>query len=109
MKFYSLNGCYNQEEAVRVMANFYNIPFEEILIDAESFAPMKEKLLFCSLPSIEVNGEFYAESTALINYLGRCSGVYPCHNNEEMMELDSLQILHDNSLINFTIYLYLDW
>ena len=90
MKLYSFDGCYGLEEAVRVMSNFYNIHFEEIFIDAESFAPMKEKLPFGSLPSIEVNGKFYAETTALINYLRRCAGVYPCKTNEETMELDSL-------------------
>ena len=38
-----------------------------------------------------MNGKFYAESTALINYFGRCAGVYPCQTNEETMEFDSLQ------------------
>ena len=91
MKFYSFDGCYGWEEYVRIMANFFNIPFEDNLIDAESFAPMKEKLPFGLLPSIEVNGKLYAESTALINYLGRCAGVYPCQTNKETMELNSLQ------------------
>ena len=91
MKFCYFDGLYGQGEAVRIMANFYNIPLEVILIDFESFTAMKEKLPFGSFPSIEVNGKFYAESTALINYLGRCAGVYPCQNNEETMEFDSLQ------------------
>ena len=36
MKFYSFDGCYGWEEAVRIMANFYNIPFEDILISVET-------------------------------------------------------------------------
>ena len=107
MKFYSFDGCYGWEEYVRIMANFFNIPFEDNLIDAESFAPMKEKLPFGLLPSIEVNGKLYAESTALINYLGRCAGVYPCQTNEEMMELNSLQSFTRKLIDEF--YHVFDW
>ena len=82
MKFYYFDRLYGRGEAARIMANFYNIPLEVILIDFETFAVMKEKLPFGSLPSIEVNGKFYAESTALINYLVRCAGVYPYQTNE---------------------------
>ena len=89
------------------MASFSNITLEEILIYFESFVSMKEKLLFGPLPSIEVNGKFYAESTALINYLGRCAGVYPCQTNEEMMELNSLQSFTRKLIDEF--YHVFDW
>jgi len=66
-------------ESIRMMLKHAKIPFEDILITAETFRKMKKdkKLPLGQLPVLEVNGRLWPESGSILRFVGKLAKSYP--------------------------------
>jgi glutathione S-transferase len=68
-------------EAIRLAFHIGNVPFEDHLVTPKSWKEKKTNLLktnaFVNLPLLEVDGNHFVESKAILRYAGRVSNLLP--------------------------------
>ncbi len=76
LTYFGLSG---RAEATRLALHIGGVAFEDERISFEEFGALKAagKLPFGSVPMLDVDGEVYAESGAILRYAGKLSGLYP--------------------------------
>lgn len=70
---------YGRGEAIRMLLAHAKVEFENVTYTFETLAEIKASgnLEFGQLPALEVDGKFYAQSTAILRMLGKQHGYYP--------------------------------
>jgi glutathione S-transferase len=64
-------------EALRLALVIGNVPFVDETLDFKQFGLIKESLPFSQLPIVSMDGKVYAQSRALLRYVGKLTGTYP--------------------------------
>eukprot|EP00899_Mesostigma_viride_P022236 jgi/Mesvir1/3197/Mv16350-RA.1 len=83
-------------EPTRVALTIGGIPFEDERVTREAFMAMKPSLPFGSLPSLEVDGKVFAQSNAMLRYVGKLTGLYPTDPVEALKVDQILDGFEDN-------------
>lgn len=65
-------------EPTRLALYLSGLPFEDIRLSAAEFLEMRASTPYGSLPVLEVDGIMYAQSDAILRYVGGLGGLYPC-------------------------------
>ena len=78
MKLYYFD-IYGRAEAIRMALTYAKVPFEDVRITGEDLQKMKAegKLTYGQVPALELDGEFYTQSYAILRMLGKKYGLYP--------------------------------
>ncbi|RLN31372.1 hypothetical protein BBO99_00006722, partial [Phytophthora kernoviae] len=79
-------------EAQRLVFYLGGVPFEDKRINHQQFTAMKESLPLGQVPILEVDGEIFTQSHAIMRYAGRVSGLYP--NSTPYLALKIDELLH---------------
>jgi glutathione S-transferase len=91
-KVHYFNG-FGRAEAIRMLLTHAKVNFENVNYGegANNWAEAKAsgKFEFGQLPAIEGNGKIYAQSGAILRYLGIRYGYYPVHDPELAWRVDS--------------------
>eukprot|EP00899_Mesostigma_viride_P023281 jgi/Mesvir1/4137/Mv13049-RA.1 len=74
LSYFDLRG---RAEPIRLALSIAGIEFQDDRVSREHFPEMKPSLPFGSLPVLEIDGTMYAQSNALLRYVGRLTGLYP--------------------------------
>eukprot|EP00899_Mesostigma_viride_P021464 jgi/Mesvir1/29319/Mv01575-RA.1 len=74
LTYFDIKG---RAEGARLALTIGNIPFQDVRVTREEFLAMKPNLPFGSLPTIEVDGQTFAQSNAILRYTGKLAGLYP--------------------------------
>lgn len=64
-------------EPVRIALHAAGIEFEDVRWTFPEFGANREKLRFCAVPSLEIDGQAFTQSNAQSRYVGKLSGLYP--------------------------------
>ena len=64
-------------EPIRNLFRLCKIPFEDIRVKHSDWPAIKGKAVFGQMPLLEIDGQMYAQSMALLRYLGKITGMYP--------------------------------
>ena len=80
-------------EKVRLALMLGKIPFEDDRVNFQRWGELKPKTPFGQLPVMEVDGETYAQSGAMLQYAGKLAGLVPkdpkaCLRVDEAIGLD---------------------
>ncbi|CAG9465723.1 unnamed protein product [Pedinophyceae sp. YPF-701] len=90
--------CYfpakGRAEPARLALTVGGVPFEDERIKGDEFVSKKPGLPFGSLPTMEVDGKLFAQSSAMLRYAGRLSGLYP----EDPLEAFKVDMIVDGIL-----------
>ena len=72
-------GGYALAEAIRMLLSHAKVPYEDVNYNYETLPIVKASgiLEFGQIPVLEVEGKFYAQSGAILKYLGRKYDYYP--------------------------------
>lgn len=89
-------------EPIRLALSIAGLDFEDERLTKEQFVAIKETLPFKQLPVLTVDGRTYAQSNAILRYIGKLDGkLYP-QDAEEALSID--QILDHVEDIHKKIY-----
>ncbi|ETL31147.1 hypothetical protein F441_16354 [Phytophthora nicotianae CJ01A1] len=77
-------------EAQRLAFYIGGVPFEDKRIGHAQFAAMKESLPLGQLPILEVDGEVFTQSHAIMRFAGRMGGLYPVSAPYLALKIDEL-------------------
>ena len=77
MKLYYFD-IFGKADAIRMTLDAAKVPFEDVRINHEQLATMKEagKLEFGQVPALEVGGHMYTQSMSIVRMLGKQYGFY---------------------------------
>ncbi|KAH7478975.1 hypothetical protein KRP22_010973 [Phytophthora ramorum] len=64
-------------EAARLAFYLGGVPFEDNRMSRDQFSALKTSLPLGQLPVLEVDGEVFTQSSAILRYAGRLGGLYP--------------------------------
>mmetsp|Transcript_1525 Transcript_1525/g.2526 ORF Transcript_1525/g.2526 Transcript_1525/m.2526 type:complete len:205 (+) Transcript_1525:47-661(+) len=78
-------------ESIRLAFALGGIPFVDTRINRENWPGMKSNFDFGTLPVLRIDGVEYSQSIALLNYVGRLSGLYPA---DPLLALKGDEIIH---------------
>jgi len=81
-------------EPIRLILTLAGVKFEDVRLTPEAWAAEKPNAPFGQLPILEVDGNKYTQTVAIVNYLARETGLYGKTN------LDSLKI---DQIIQLTV------
>jgi glutathione S-transferase len=70
-------GIKGRAEAIRQAFYVGGVEFEDARIAFPEWAALKPTTPYGSLPTLEVDGEVYTQSNAMLRYAGKLSGLYP--------------------------------
>ena len=73
--YFDMNG--GAGEPIRLAFRHGNIAFEDVRVKFADWPALKPKAKFGQMPFLEVDGEVYAQSMAILRYVGRLVGLYP--------------------------------
>jgi glutathione S-transferase len=88
---------YGRGEAIRMLLAFAKVDFEDVTYTFQSLPELKAsgKLEFGQLPALEIDGKFYAQSIAILRYLGKKYGYYPADAYESWKVDSTIDTLGD--------------
>lgn len=90
MKFIYVKDVRSRGELVRLFCQYFEIDYEEILVDYMEFVQGDRKVSKLGyLPTIEVDGVKYGETLAITHYLAETKGLIP--KNDPLENLNTLQ------------------
>ncbi|CAN8062334.1 unnamed protein product [Agarophyton chilense] len=64
-------------EAIRLALRIGKIPFEDVRLHPTEAENVQLHLSYGSLPTLTVNGEIHSQSSAILRYVGKKTGLYP--------------------------------
>ncbi|GMF43168.1 unnamed protein product [Phytophthora fragariaefolia] len=85
-------GAAGRAEVPRLIFYIGGVPFQDNRIDANQFKAMKESLPLGQVPILEVDGEVFTQSHAIVRYAGRLGGHYPVSTPYLALKID--EVLH---------------
>lgn len=71
------------------------MPYEDNRIKFPEWAEMKASTPYGSLPLLEVNGKVYAQSEAILRFVGKKAGLYPSDNLAALKVDEIMAATHD--------------
>jgi len=74
-------------EAIRLALHYSGIQFTDERLTREQFAQKKESLPFGQVPVLSVDDKVIPQEVAILQYIGRQSGLYPS-DREEALKVD---------------------
>ena len=74
IRYFPLAGV---AERVRLACELGKVPYEDELVSCDQWKELKPKTKFGQLPELEVEGQVYAQSVAMLNYVGKLAGLVP--------------------------------
>ncbi|KNZ55661.1 hypothetical protein VP01_261g3 [Puccinia sorghi] len=74
-------------ESIRLALHISGIPFTDERLTREQFASKKESLPFGQVPVLTVDDKVIPQEVAILQYIGRLSGLYPS-DREEALNVD---------------------
>jgi glutathione S-transferase len=77
-------------EAPRLAFYLGGVPFEDKRINHAQFQAMKDSLPLGQVPTLEVDGEVFTQSHAILRYAGRLAGLYPSSAPYLALKIDEL-------------------
>ena len=76
-------------EPIRLALAIGNLPFDDERLTREQFLSVKESLPFKQLPTMTIDGKVYAQSNAILRYVGKQANLYP-KDALEALKVDQL-------------------
>ncbi|KAH7478973.1 hypothetical protein KRP22_010975 [Phytophthora ramorum] len=77
-------------ETLRLVFYVGGVPFEDKRITHAQFVAMKDSLPLGQVPILEVDGEVFTQSHAMLRYAGRLGGLYPVSAPYLALKIDEL-------------------
>ncbi|GMF15172.1 unnamed protein product [Phytophthora lilii] len=77
-------------EVPRLVFYIGGVPFQDVRINYEQFSAMKAALPLGQVPTLEVDGEVFTQSHAIMRYAGRLGGLYPVSAPYLALKIDEL-------------------
>jgi len=74
LTYFDLGGV---AEKIRLTCAVGHLPFSDVRIPFSSWPELKPKAKFGQLPLMEVDGKTFAQSSAMLLYVGKLTGLYP--------------------------------
>jgi len=90
LHYFDMNG--GAGEPIRNAFRLAKISFEDIRVKREDWPSLKVdavKCVFGQMPLLEMDGQFFAQSMAILRYVGKVSGLYPA-DPVEALRVDEL-------------------
>ena len=84
-------------EPVRIALHAAGVDFEDIRWSFPEFGENREKLRFCAVPSLEIDGQAFTQSNALSRYVGKLCNLYPEDTMQALYCDEVLEALEDLS------------
>jgi glutathione S-transferase len=103
LEYFDMKGL---AEPIRQVLNYANIKFEDCRLSSEEFAKSKESFKFKQMPVMTVNGEKFAQSKALLRYVGRLTRTYPSRDKKNALVVDEWLELHSEFIAGMVCFLY---
>jgi len=82
-------------EKIRLTCALGALPFTDTRLSFPQWAAVKPTAKFGQLPLLEVDGDTYAQSGAMLAYVGKLTGLYPSHPRAAL-RVDEALGLHDD-------------
>ncbi|KAK9509722.1 hypothetical protein O3M35_006977 [Rhynocoris fuscipes] len=76
-------------EPIRLILAYMGKEFEDVRIKGEQWPELKKKVKFGKLPTLEIDGKVYSQSTAICRYLGNQAGLNG-KNDLEKLDIDMI-------------------
>lgn len=92
-------------ESIRLALHCSGIPFTDERLTREQFAEKKESLPFGQVPVLTVDAQVIPQEVAILQYIGRQSGLYPS-DREEALKVD-IMINLSNDIYATTMVFYM--
>eukprot|EP00300_Choanocystis_sp_HF-7_P038407 c5530_g1_i1.p1 GENE.c5530_g1_i1~~c5530_g1_i1.p1 ORF type:complete len:217 (+),score=43.90 c5530_g1_i1:38-652(+) len=89
LSYFNIN--FGRAEGARLAFHIAGVPFVDDRVDSKNFGALKPTLPLGQLPVLEVEGEVFPQSLAILRYVGKLTGLYPT---------DPLAALRVDSLID---------
>jgi glutathione S-transferase len=64
-------------EPVRIALHAAGLEFEDVRWSFPDFGANRDKLRFCAVPYLEIDGQAFTQSNAQSRYIGKLSSLYP--------------------------------
>eukprot|EP00474_Spongospora_subterranea_P011201 CRZ11659.1 hypothetical protein [Spongospora subterranea] len=80
----------DRSTSIRLALTIANIPFQDERVSKEQWATMKQKMPFEQLPVMDIDGELFSETNALLHYVGAIGDLMP---RDPIMALRTDQII----------------
>ncbi|KAL3673703.1 hypothetical protein V7S43_001400 [Phytophthora oleae] len=77
-------------EAPRLAFYIGGVPFEDKRINHEQFVAMKNSLPLGQVPTLEIDGEVFTQSHAIMRFAGRVGGLYPVSTPYLALKIDEV-------------------
>jgi glutathione S-transferase len=90
-------------EAPRLAFYLGGVPFEDKRINHAQFQAMKDSLPLGQVPTLEVDGEVFTQSHAILRYAGTLSGLYPVTDAVAAYRIDELFAILDD-MFNYPLW-----
>ena len=91
-------------ESIRLLLHHAKVPFEDIRVQFPDWPKLKESLEGKQLPILEVDGKKYAQSVAILEYLGMKYGYLPVNPKELYENMCVMNISDDVNEKLFNAY-----
>lgn len=85
-------------EATRLAFFMAQVPFQDERLASADFKALKPTLPFLQVPVLEVDGQVFAESHAILRYAGRLAKMYPVNDPLAAAKADEILITLDQVL-----------
>ncbi|KAG8467352.1 hypothetical protein KFE25_000668 [Diacronema lutheri] len=82
-------------EKVRLTCVVGKLPFNDVRVSFEQWPKLKPTSKFGQLPMMEVDGTTVAQSSAMLNYVGKVTGMYPSEP-KKALKVDEVIGLHED-------------
>lgn len=82
-------------EKIRLACAVGKVPFTDVRIKFDQWPSLKPSAKFGQMPLLEVDGEQFAQSTAILTYVGKLGGLYPS-DPKKALAVDEVVGLHDD-------------
>ena len=73
--YFDIDG--GRVEPIRIAFHAAGIPFEDRRLSFEEFGNTREQFRFTCVPTVDIDGQEFTQSTALSRYAGKLAGLYP--------------------------------
>jgi glutathione S-transferase len=82
-------------EPVRIALHAAGIKFEDVRWSFTEFGEHRQKLRFCAVPSLEIDGQSLTQSNAMSRYVGKLCNLYPKDPMQALYCDEVLEALED--------------